>query len=70
MRSEVQGQTIDDGIHLDLAEDILKGLFKDDMESALRRVSCSDFNDHGDVEEGKKVLCQVLGGCISPRRGR
>ena len=57
----MQGQTIDDGVHLDLAEDILKALFKDDMESALRRVSCSDFNDHGDIEEDKKVLCQVLG---------
>lgn len=32
--SEVQGQTIDDGVHLDLAEDILKALFKDDIPSA------------------------------------
>ncbi|KAF8548052.1 hypothetical protein OG21DRAFT_1489701 [Imleria badia] len=35
---EVQGQTIDDGVHLDLAEDILKALFNDDMPSASRLV--------------------------------
>ena len=40
VRSEVQGQTIDDGVHLDLAEDILKALFNDDMESASRIVWC------------------------------
>ena len=34
MRSEVQGQEIDDGVHLDLAEDVLKALFKDGMTSA------------------------------------
>jgi hypothetical protein len=32
--------TIDDGVHLDLAEDILKALFNDDMESASRVVWC------------------------------
>ena len=68
MRSEVHSQIIDDGVHLDLAEDILKGLFKDDMESASRRVSCSNFNDHGDVEEDKKVLCQSWDGYTSRRR--
>ena len=66
MRSEVQGQTIDDGVHLDLAEDILKALFKDDMESASRHLlffmpSSMLTNDCGDVEDDKKVLCQVLG---------
>ena len=54
--SEVQGHTIDDGVHLDLAEDIVQGC----MESASRRVLCSNFSDHGDVEEDK-VLCQILG---------
>lgn len=38
MCSEVQGQVIDDGVHLDLAVDILKSLFKDNMESASRHV--------------------------------
>ena len=61
LRSEVQGQTIDDGMHLDLAEDILKALFNDDMESASRVVSCVVMLAHDDAEEDKKVLCQVLG---------
>ncbi|KAF8424272.1 nuclear condensing complex subunit [Boletus edulis BED1] len=37
---EVQGQTIDDGVHLDLAEDILKTLFKDDMQKEDKKVLC------------------------------
>ena len=61
LRSEVQGQTIDDGMHLDLAEDILKALFNDDMESASRVVLYVVMLAHDDVEEDKKVLCQVLG---------
>ncbi|KAF8547377.1 hypothetical protein OG21DRAFT_1479489 [Imleria badia] len=35
---EVQGQTIDDGAHLDLAEDILKALFNDDMPKDDKKV--------------------------------
>jgi condensin complex subunit 3 len=61
VRSEVEGQTIDDGVHLELAEDILKALFNDDMESASCLVWCGDVTYDGDVEEDKKVLCQVLG---------
>ncbi|KIJ59925.1 hypothetical protein HYDPIDRAFT_99639 [Hydnomerulius pinastri MD-312] len=38
MHSEVQGQTIDDSIHVNLAEDIIKVLFKDDMEN--KKVLC------------------------------
>ncbi|KAF8548047.1 hypothetical protein OG21DRAFT_1489698 [Imleria badia] len=37
---EVQGQTIDDGVHLDLAEDILKALFNGDMPKDDKKVLC------------------------------
>ncbi|KAF9225668.1 hypothetical protein BS17DRAFT_777480 [Gyrodon lividus] len=37
---EVQGQTIDDSVHIDLAEDIIKALFKDDMEKEEKKVLC------------------------------
>ena len=61
-RSEVQGQTIDDGVHLDLAEDILKALFKDDMLSMSRLTRlCMVVVADDAVEDDKKVLCQVLG---------
>ena len=58
--SEIQGQTIDDGVHLDLAEDILKALFKDEMQSTFRHASRELCADDADIEEDRKVLCQVL----------
>jgi condensin complex subunit 3 len=60
--SEVQGQTIDDGVHLDLAEDILKALFNDDMPSASRLVlrGWRWLLTMVYVEDDKKVLCQIL----------
>ena len=61
-RSEVQGQTIDDGVHLGLAKDILKALFKDDMLSMSRLTGlCMVVVADDAVEDDKKVLCQVLG---------
>ncbi|KAG9310046.1 hypothetical protein JVU11DRAFT_10089 [Chiua virens] len=40
---EVPGQAIDDGVHLDFAEDILRALFKDDLEKEDRKVLCQVF---------------------------
>ncbi|KAH0826785.1 hypothetical protein J3R83DRAFT_5201 [Lanmaoa asiatica] len=37
---EVQGQTIDDEVHIDLAEDILKALFNDDIEKEDKKALC------------------------------
>lgn len=55
---------------LDLAEDILKALCKDDMESVLFLHAGSYVRClvHGDVEEGKKVLCRGLGQLHLPER--
>ncbi|KAI6040837.1 nuclear condensing complex subunit [Pisolithus marmoratus] len=37
---DVQGQKIDNSIHVDLAADIMKALFKDDMEKEDKKVLC------------------------------
>lgn len=37
---DVQGQKIDNGIHIDLAADLMKALFKDDMEKEDKKVLC------------------------------
>ncbi|KAI6131286.1 nuclear condensing complex subunit [Pisolithus croceorrhizus] len=37
---DVQGQKIDNGIHIDLAADLTKALFKDDMEKEEKKVLC------------------------------
>ncbi|KIK98064.1 hypothetical protein PAXRUDRAFT_824294 [Paxillus rubicundulus Ve08.2h10] len=37
---DIQGQTIDESVHVDLAGDIIKALFKDDMEKEDKKVLC------------------------------
>ncbi|KAF9234460.1 nuclear condensing complex subunit [Melanogaster broomeanus] len=37
---EVEGQTIDDSVHIDLADDIIRALFKDEMEKEDKKVLC------------------------------
>ncbi|KAH0826770.1 hypothetical protein J3R83DRAFT_5180 [Lanmaoa asiatica] len=60
---EVQGQTIDDEVHIDLAEDILKTLFNDDIYSASPHVLflvLFGANDHCDVEDEKSLVYNVF----------
>lgn len=60
---------MDDQIHIDLASDIIKALFNDDLESAFVYVMCRNLVRVmliASVEEDKKTLCQLLGKLYLP----
>jgi condensin complex subunit 3 len=64
-RSNIQGQTGDELIHVDLACDILRALFSKEIGSKCNSaVSLSWLNR--DIEDNRKVLCQVLGKLYLP----
>lgn len=68
LRSKVEDQTKDDGVHLDLAEDILKMLFRDDIESASCHLVCGDWCLRSDRGRQEGPVSGLGDDCTSPRR--
>ncbi|KAH7887136.1 nuclear condensing complex subunit [Phlebopus sp. FC_14] len=68
---EVQGQVIDDAVHIDLASDIVKALFKDSLEKEDKKVLCQVLGRlylPDNVDDDKIRTLKLLIHTLSSRR--
>lgn len=66
--SDIHGQPADDAIHFELANEMLKALYSDDMEStSIAFESRRVIADRG-TEDDRKVFCQLLGKLYLPEK--
>lgn len=55
-------------IHFDLANEMLKALYSDDMESKLIAFNLRRIITDGCAEDDRKVFCQLLGKLYLPEK--